>query len=148
MIWLQKKLLVQILAECFTWYPKETGGLLTGYFVKSGDAVITHVTGAGKKASHTLYGYNPDDEYDRKRIEVIYRQTKKQSVYLGEWHTHPKANAYLSQIDKETFFKIATYDEARMPTPIMMVLSTAPFQLKAWQVRDNKINDTEVTLYS
>ena len=136
-----------MLDETFHWFPNETGGLLAGYADKKGNVVICRVTKSGPRAIHKTHSYIPDYDYDVERIKRIYKGSKKLQVYQGDWHVHPKSGAYLSKRDQETLSNIAKFEEARISTPVMIVLGTSPFELKCWQLVDSVPRELSVTLY-
>lgn len=109
--------------EAQKWFPKETGGVLMGYWKSSHEVIITNIIGPGPKAVHTLYSFIPDDEYQIKFIADLYFKSKAKETYLGDWHTHPNVEAYLSPIDKKTLKKITAYKPARLDKTLMLVMS-------------------------
>ena len=118
-------------------FPDETGGVLIGYWINSRSAaVITRAIGPGPKAIHEPRFFLPDDEYQEAQIESIYRRSRRLHTYLGDWHTHPNESSYLSQIDRQTMGKIASYTEARTPYPLMAVLGGGPkWTIRVWRYR-------------
>lgn len=103
-----------------------------GYWGNNYEVVITSVIGPGPKAIHLKRSFIPDNEYHLKEISAHYADSGRTETYLGDWHTHPKAVAYLSDRDEETLIAIANYKEARLLKPLMMILGTKPFGLKVW----------------
>lgn len=146
-LWLKSSLLQKLEAETFLWYPKETGGLLAGYIDQRGNIVVRKVTKSGPAAVHSPYAYTPDYKYDEKKIAQIYKNSERKFVYLGDWHTHPKSASYMSGRDKETIVTISSSRDARMPTPVMAILGTQPFQLRAWQLVKGEINEIQLAVY-
>lgn len=112
--------------------PFETGGILMGYWGSATEAVITAVIGPGPKAVHKKRAFRPDSAYHEQEIARLYAQSGRTETYLGDWHTHPGAAAYMSFRDEETLSTIANHKEARLQTPLMMILGTRPFELRAW----------------
>ena len=112
--------------------PLETGGILMGYWGGNNEVIITSVIGPGPKAIHLKRSFIPDNEYHIQEISKHYSSSGRTETYLGDWHTHPKASAYLSNRDKDTLVAIANYKQARLQKPLMMILGTRPFGLKAW----------------
>lgn len=124
-----------MLAEAERMSPLETGGVLVGYWTKPCDeAVVTHVTGPGPRAVHARHGFLPDDEFQEGEIARAYRESGRLHTYLGDWHTHPGADAYLSGRDKRTLRKVAVYPGARASIPLMAVFGGGPeWTLKVWR---------------
>lgn len=131
-VWLKESAYNTILVETIKQMPFETGGVLIGYWGNEWEAVVTEVIGPGPKAIHKKYSFVPDHKYHEREIREAYVKTGRTETYLGDWHTHPKTNAYLSNQDKSTIYKIADYKEARLEKPLMMILGTQPFGLSAW----------------
>lgn len=124
----------QMLHELELWTPKESGGVLMGY--REGSQLwITHLIGPGPKAVHERFSFTPDNEFHEKAIAAIFHQTKGRSTYLGDWHTHPDNKAYLSGLDKQALKNIATYPLARLSQPVMIIMGSRPFEVKAWLLR-------------
>lgn len=109
--------------EAESWFPNETGGVLMGYWTNSNEVIITNIIGPGPKAIHTLYSFLPDDEFQINAIADLYLKSEAKEKYLGDWHTHPNAEAYLSGTDKKTLKKITAYKPARLDKTLMMVMS-------------------------
>ncbi|WP_221175684.1 Mov34/MPN/PAD-1 family protein [Rufibacter immobilis] len=131
-VWLKESAYNAILIETIKKMPLETGGILMGYWGNNNEAVVTAVIGPGSKAIHLKRSFIPDNEYHLEEISSHYADSGQTETYLGDWHTHPKANAYLSGRDEETLIAIANHKEARLPNPLMMILGTKPFGLKVW----------------
>lgn len=131
-IWFQKGHIEAIQNEAFKWTPKESGGILIGYWANEHEAVITAIIGPGTNAIHTTNSYVPDQEYHVQEITRIYHESGRTETYLGDWHTHPNAEAYLSPRDKKTIKNIANYKPARLNKPLMLILGTNPLELKIW----------------
>lgn len=41
---------------------------------------------------------------------------------VGDWHTHPNGEVYVSDTDRRTLRRIATYKQARLTIPLMAVI--------------------------
>jgi len=61
--WLDRRVFDEIVAEANCWSPKETGGILMGYWPNWDEVVITNWIGPGNKAVHNLYSFCPDSEW-------------------------------------------------------------------------------------
>lgn len=136
-VWLSYKLFLEIFQQDFAHCPNETGGILMGRKTKS-CFLISHIIGPGPKAIHNKSSFIPDNDYHTKEIENIHRETSGMIEYLGDWHTHPGEEAYLSRRDKTTLKTIAEYEPARLPEPLMMILGTYPFELKCWRYKHTR----------
>jgi integrative and conjugative element protein (TIGR02256 family) len=131
-VWLKESAYNALLIEAIKFMPKETGGVIIGYWGNSHEVVITEIVGPGPKAVHKMHSFVPDNDYHIKEIERVYSISGRTETYLGDWHTHPDSSAYLSGQDKATLIKIGSYEQARLIMPMMIVLGTKPFQLSAW----------------
>jgi len=127
-----------LLIESIIKMPRETGGVLIGYWGNNQEAVVTAVIGPGPKAVHKKRSFKPDHVYHVEQISQHYYASGRTETYLGDWHTHPKAGAYLSDRDLKTLHAIGNYEQARLNKPLMMILGTNPFELKVWAARDQK----------
>lgn len=131
-VWLYKAAYTRILEEALRKMPNETGGILMGYWGNADEAVVTAIVGPGPKAIHKPVSFVPDHHYHTEEISWRYQQSGFTETYLGDWHTHPHAKAYMSERDKKTLKRIADFKEARLEKPLMMILGTQPFSLNAW----------------
>lgn len=102
---------------------------------------------SGPQATHRKHSYIPDYKFDEKQIAKIYHKSDKSEVYLGDWHSHPKADSYLSFTDKATLEKISKFQQARLAKPLMLVLGTRPFKITIWQYSDETIRELSLHLF-
>jgi integrative and conjugative element protein (TIGR02256 family) len=126
MIWLPALEYDAMIAEAGRSAPKETGGLLLGYWADDQMTVpvITTVIGAGPQATHDEDRFVPDHDFQSQQVERASIRSGKRLWYLGDWHSHPCASsAYLSTLDKRTLRTIAEAEDAYAPRPIMIVLN-------------------------
>lgn len=131
-VWLKGSAYNAILVEAIKAMPRETGGVLIGYWGNMHEAVVTDIVGPGPKAIHKRHSFVPDNAHHVGEIKKAYLKSERTETYLGDWHTHPKSSAYLSEQDQSTLLKIADYKHARLIQPLMVVLGTRPFGLAAW----------------
>lgn len=118
--WVESGVLAFITAECQRIAPKESGGLLLGYWA-AGDVIVRIATGAGPESNHNLSSYIPDNKFDSDQIAKFYKETRGIITYLGDWHSHPGGGSDLSKDDVITLINISTYEPARAATPIMLI---------------------------
>ena len=106
-----------------------------GYFGEPGNVpVIMYASGPGPNAIHLRNYYSPDQKFDESLIATIYRESGRQITYLGDWHTHPAPIDKLSYKDRKTLKKIATYKNARVNMPLMLILSYhCQWKASIWQ---------------
>lgn len=104
------------------WDPLETGGVLAGYWNRE-TVVITQCIGPGEGAKHHSSTFVPDYAFHDSEIARLYAESHGDTVYLGDWHTHPSGAARLSPLDKRTLRSIAVAPEAKCPRPLMVLLA-------------------------
>jgi len=125
-----------MVAEANRMSPMETGGLLLGYWEAENSSTINvkHIVGPGGKANHELDYFEPDYEFQESELARLYAASGRRLHYLGDWHTHPNSEAYLSLRDKMTIRSIARYADARNPNPLMVVMGHgSPWIPRAWR---------------
>lgn len=136
--WLSATAWSGIAKEVAVRFPRETGGVLLGYWVhepppqKPGgpvasitgpEVVITNFLGPGPLAIHGLDSFVPDHAFQDREIAKVYEKSSRQVTYLGDWHSHPRGTAALSWKDRRTLRRIAHSDTARAPIPLMFVVA-------------------------
>jgi len=123
-IWISREVLAAMIAECDRAAPAETGGVLMGYRADDTDErVATHVIGPGPNAVHEDIRFVPDHDYQLAEIAQLYEMSERRLDYLGDWHSHPDAEGYLSKKDLETLNRIAWSRAARTENPVMLVMA-------------------------
>ena len=103
----------------------ETGGVLAGHPLENGDFIITNASGPGPKATHSATKFEKDVEYCQKFLDELFINSKKQIVYIGEWHSHPNENNKPSGTDLKSLTEIAFQKEYLTDMPIMIIFSNA-----------------------
>lgn len=124
--WLNEQASQQMELEADRSYPLETGGILIGYFADIGEPVVTHIIGPGPNAKRSKYRFHPDHIWQCEQIEQLYEISGGESVYLGDWHTHPNGYPNMSFIDRLTLMRIARHPESMMQRPLMMIGAGSP----------------------
>jgi integrative and conjugative element protein (TIGR02256 family) len=83
----------------------ETGGILLGAVLRTGDVLITHAIGPGPKAIKKHNEFQKDYDYSVKMLNLLY---KRYSIdFLGEWHKHPNNCVKYSPKDYISMVKIS-----------------------------------------
>jgi len=122
--WLSTDQVAGAICSAKQYYPLETGGLLFGYRVAPREFVINTISLAGPSATRTATSYTPDYSYDEDFALRQFALCGYDSIYLGDWHSHPGAQrAYLSRKDRAALKNIANSDVARLPSPLCMILN-------------------------
>ena len=121
-IWINQKLIDEILADIENYSPLETGGAFFGYHSKNSDVVITHLIPVGPNAKHKRYSFEPDQEFQLKLMEELYFEKNASISYLGDWHSHPTNVS----------------DSAQCQHPIMMIFGSCP---EKWTINTVKFTE-------
>jgi len=138
--WVDRKILAAMIAESNYWCPKETGGVLMGYW-SDRDVVITDIIGPGSKAIHRRYSFTPDALWQQHEIARIYEKTGRVHTYLGDWHSHPYGGRDLSVKDLEVMIRVATHEPARAVRPIFGIVYNNPkWELVIWRFAFSNID--------
>lgn len=125
--WIPRDVLSFLTGEAQSKAPCETGGVLLGYwYPNGGSVVVTRAVGPGPAAVHETGRFVPDHEYHVREVRRLYRESGRRLRYLGDWHTHPGAAAYLSPKDRRTLRRIASDRQARAREPLMVILAPGP----------------------
>lgn len=131
-VWISERVIRDMVRESDAEFPRETGGVLLGYFAAD-QAVVTEIVGPGPKAIHRSMSFVPDYEFQASKIAAAYEASGRLHVYIGEWHTHPAGALRLSGKDRNTLIRVANHKEARLATPLMMLLAGGVrWDLAAW----------------
>ncbi len=143
-------------AEIFS--PLETGGVLLGYWaVGTSEAVVTRIVGAGPDAIHRENHFVPDYEFQETDIARHYEESGRKLEYLGDWHSHPGGQGYLSDVDRKTLLRIGKTKSARVEEPLMLVLAGGPewtihawqaVQIGWWRIKLHVIREVSVSIFA
>lgn len=135
-VWLAATALQAMKSEATHRAPKETGGVLLGYWSNDAlDVVITEVVGPGPEASHRRRSFVPDHHYHESEVARLYFESGRRVVYLGDWHSHPGGLLKLSAIDLMTQLRISRSVKARAPMALMLLLAGGnPWLAGAWRL--------------
>ena len=122
--WLYRPVLESLTKEANAQTPKETGGVLMGYFKQPGNIpVILLATNPGPNAMYFRYSYRPDYDYDEALIASVHEKSNERITYLGDWHSHPAPSNKMSYRDKRTLRRIGAYKPALVNEPVMLIVS-------------------------
>lgn len=141
MIWIPQVEIERCLADANKFFPRETGGAFMGYWSDDEQVVVTAMIPAGPKARHRRYSFEPDQQWQVRRIAEHYEHSGRTEGYLGDWHTHPEAtSALLSEADKSTLRRIIRARRARAPRPICVVFFGQPgkWGYTAWTATERR----------
>lgn len=132
--WVHQGARSAMIAESNEVFPKETGGILVGYWVSCDVVVVTDVIGPGPRAAHEIDRFVPDPGYQNEKLASRYLESGRLYSYLGDWHSHPNAGPQLSRMDRKALRTIAGTPQARAPIPLMAILANGnPWSLTVWR---------------
>lgn len=134
---LPERVLVAMQREAERHFPNESGGVLLGY-VDPEDAKHVQVlkqVGPGPKALHQRSRFEPDGEWQARRIAAAYRNSRTLVRYLGDWHSHPRCSGKPSGLDRSTASSIARDQSAATTHPLMVILHGGPGQ---WELAGHR----------
>ena len=114
-------ILKEIHKKCIESYPKETGGVLFGYYKEENLAFITDIweeeNTLNKNKTRFVRGTNG--------LKNISDELWKQNIYyLGEWHYHPDGTCDASNTDIQTIIGISKNNMYKCPEPIMLIIGS------------------------
>ncbi|MCE5311437.1 MAG: Mov34/MPN/PAD-1 family protein [Acidobacteriales bacterium] len=146
--WVAESVLQTMRNEAHRRFPVESGGVLIGYWAKQ-QVIIVAATAPGPDAHHTSARYVPDQAHDEQQVAQAYNASRRRYIYLGDWHTHPNQDPYLSEDDCRTLAHIAAHGPARATVPIMIVLGGGPsdWYAKVWRYRHGRSRPMRLRLY-
>ena len=138
--WVARHCATELAREAGRTAPRETGGVLVGWQMSNGETVIERIIGPGPRAVHEPERFVPDYEYQEAAIVEIFRASDGKLTYLGDWHSHPAAGAYLSPADQATLKRIAEHSESGIRMPMMAIVAGGdPWLLAVWQYRPSGV---------
>lgn len=118
---IRENIIKRIYEACKLSYPRETGGVLFGYYLETNYAIITDMWEEKKIENKSrrkfIRGTNGLKDFSDKLWD------EKKRYYLGEWHYHPESNCIASSTDKNTIINISKNRIYKCPQPIMLIVS-------------------------
>lgn len=137
------KLLAQIRAEAMSFAPDETGGMLIGYRADqhaTSDVAVTGLIGAGPAAERARHRFVPDGPWQYEQLLRVYESSGRISVYLGDWHSHPRGSSRLSPTDLATYRRVAADHDAQTPHPVVLIAARRRRNgWGAWTIDDGEV---------
>lgn len=88
---------------------RETGGILLGSY-QSETAVVSYVTGPGRKARRTFWSVAFDHEHLQAEQDRL-MDDEPSLCFLGDWHYHPWGRGQMSRTDMETLLSLRIDEE-------------------------------------
>ena len=118
-LYISNETLCKIKEQLSHYYPDEFGGVFVGY--KEGNLTIIDdvLIPDDFENGRTVFIRHPGTLNDR--LELIFNKTDGKITYIGEWHSHPNAQALPSLTDINAMDKIAKDQKIRNSNPILMI---------------------------
>ncbi len=122
---LKEHLLQQGLKECLESAPRETGGILVGYYTPAHDcAVVTAMTGPPEDSFRGPRLFKRGTKGIKRWISGLWREQRH--YYLGEWHYHPGGAPVPSPDDREQMQRLSKDKKLNCPEPILLIIGGDP----------------------
>jgi integrative and conjugative element protein (TIGR02256 family) len=147
---LPERVLISMRREAERHFPNESGGVLLGY-IDVGDKKHIQVlkqVGSGPKALHERRRFEPDGEWQARRIAAAYENSGYSVRYLGDWHSHPSGSGKPSKLDRSTASKIAAEPRADTPHPLIVILHGDPagWELSGYRYGKRRLRPAKMRL--
>lgn len=114
---------------CEASFPKETGGVLVGFYTEDHRyAVVKAVSGPSKDAKATETSLIQGTDGIQEWLDAVSQSSGW--YYLGEWHSHPNGTPIPSRIDVRQMQEIANFKPTNCPEPVLIIVSGNPS--KGW----------------
>jgi len=101
-------------------YPNECGGVFVGKI--NGDIAAIEEMMVPKKFRSTPVFFSRIAGVINKWLLQIFKKSKGETIYLGEWHSHPNGSPYPSSTDFNSMKKIAQNTDVRIETPLLLIV--------------------------
>jgi len=118
-VWVSEAALNAILKEADNDPKRETGGVLMAYW---SDDLRSHHNRAWSRPRSRWRRFRPNSEWQKREIARVYQASGRTVTYLGDWHSHPGWLPLPSRLDVRTARRISTFDDARAPNPLMLIV--------------------------
>lgn len=101
----------------------ESGGLLLGHLYND-RVVVNYAGGPGPGAVRESTRFVRDLAFAQELAQAAWKLDR--SIWIGEWHTHPKCSAAPSDIDMQTYAKHLNDPDLTLPTFLSLIVIAAP----------------------
>lgn len=104
--------------------PKETGGMLVGYYTEAQDcAVVTEVSGPPPDSRSGRNFFVRGTAGLQRWLNTLWRRERR--FYLGDWHSHPGEDPRASPTDMAQLKEIAEDESRKCPEPVALLIGGA-----------------------
>jgi len=120
-VFLSNQLLERVYEVASEHYPKEFGGIFTGFRNEKDVTIVDfEIPSKFESSDHQFVRHTESlNEY----LKGIYERSSGRMEYLGEWHSHPNGSADYSSNDLKSMLNISRDPKVKIKTPILMILS-------------------------
>lgn len=111
----------QLIARCAEAGPRETGGILVGYYKRGNSlAVVTDLPETPEDSIASAAYFDRGTKGLRKLLRHLWQ--KRRYYYLGEWHYHPNASPTASGQDHYQMREFSQDKRYRCPEPVLLII--------------------------
>jgi len=113
----------QLATHCHRGWPRETGGILIGYYTPRREcAVVTRAEAPPEDSSQTPFSFSRGIRGLRSLLHHLWhRPAADRLYYLGEWHLHPSSQPLPSRRDRTQMQAIAD-GPYHCPEPVLLLV--------------------------
>lgn len=101
-------------------YPNECGGVFVGKI--EGDTAVIEKMMVPKKFKNTPVYFSRIADFINQWLIKVFKQSNGETIYLGEWHSHPNGTPSPSSTDHSSMKKIALNSDVRIETPLLLIV--------------------------
>lgn len=114
--------------HCRKDFPRETGGILIGYYTADlSTAIVTDAVGPPDDSKKSPTRFERGTIGLAELLESLWHQRSgHRRYYLGEWHLHPNGTVLPSPTDDRQMESIAR-GSYRCPEPLLLTVGGTPF---------------------
>lgn len=123
-------------------YPNECGGVFVGK-IKEKTALIEKMMVPKRFRSNPVF-FSRIADFINKWLERVFNQSNGETIYLGEWHSHPNGAPYPSETDYNSMKRIAQNTDVRIETPLLLIVG---YDNKHFNVRFYIYHNQKLTPY-
>lgn len=125
---------------------RETGGILLGHQHSDGRLVVTTAGDPGPRAVRGRASFRRDPAHAQALADGAWARDR--SVWLGDWHTHPRGPAHPSPVDMATYLSLLADPELHFADFLALVVLPGPTSpvLFPWVITRNGGTAAALTL--
>lgn len=101
-------------------YPNECGGVFVGKITE--DTAIIEKMMVPRKFRSTPVFFSRIADFINQWLVKVFKQSNGETIYLGEWHSHPNGVPYPSSTDYSSMKRIAQNTDVRIETPLLLIV--------------------------